>query len=203
MSSLHAFILGAALMASMIMSFGPQNYFVIRTALRAEKIWIVPLVCFLCDALLTSCGVFLVGAVLGNSGSLRHTFSGLGAAFLCLYGMKVFFFSSDAFAGELHASSNNSGTLRNIAFALGFSLLNPWVYFDTLVVLGAGAVSLEPACRVFFTSGALFISAVWFFGISIAARAAAPILSDARTARLLDIFLGAVCFGSAAQIYFS
>jgi L-lysine exporter family protein LysE/ArgO len=73
--------------------------------------------------------------------------------------------------------------------AAGFTLLNPHVYLDTLLMGSIGAQQ-PPQGRIGFVAGAATASALWFSGLGFGARLLAPVFARPRAWQGLDILIG-------------
>ena len=83
---------------------------------------------------------------------------------------------------------------------LGFSLLNPHVYLDTVVLVGAVGAQHAGLDRLAFGLGACTASFVWFFSLAYGARLLAPVLATRRAWQVLDGLIGLTMFGLAALL---
>jgi L-lysine exporter family protein LysE/ArgO len=88
-----------------------------------------------------------------------------------------------------------------VAAVLGFTLLNPHVYLDTVILVGSVANQFGQD-RWAFGIGAMFASVVWFFSIGFGARAASGLMSKPIFWRILDSLIACVMFGIAAMLAF-
>ena len=61
-----AFWQGVGLGAGLIIAIGAQNAFVLRQGLKKQHVFLVALVCTLCDAALITLGVAGFGSVVGS-----------------------------------------------------------------------------------------------------------------------------------------
>ncbi|HSY27644.1 MAG TPA: LysE family transporter, partial [Burkholderiaceae bacterium] len=87
-----------------------------------------------------------------------------------------------------------------VASAFSFSLLNPHVYLDTVVLLGAvGGQQIGPA-RIAFTAGAMAASTIWFFSLGYGARLLAPLFAKPMAWRVLDGLIALVMWMIAASL---
>ncbi len=84
--------------------------------------------------------------------------------------------------------------------ALAFSLLNPHVYLDTVVILGSIASRYPVNQRVSFGIGAMLASTVWFFGLVYGAGWLAPLFKRPVVWRVLDLLIGCVMWTIAASL---
>jgi L-lysine exporter family protein LysE/ArgO len=81
---------------------------------------------------------------------------------------------------------------RTVALAmLGFTLLNPHVYLDTVLLLGSIANQYGDE-RWWFAAGAATASVTWFSTLGFGATVAAPLMSRPITWRILDVVIGLV-----------
>ena len=71
------------------------------------------------------------------------------------------------------------------------SLLNPHVYLDTVVLLGAVGSSLALGHRTAFAAGAMTASLLWFSLLGLLARRWAPVLGRPGVWRMVEAFTGA------------
>lgn len=195
---MSSFLAGLASGLSFIVAIGAQNAFVLRQGLRQEHVFWVCLVCALSDALLIAVGVAGVGALSEAAPWFRPVMIYGGAAFLIVYGAKSFL-NAWRGAGHLDAAKAEKAPLWPVlATVLTLTWLNPHVYLDTVVLLGA--VSSQYPDRLAFAIGAMAASFGFFFSLGYAARFVAPILSSARAWRILEIVIGATMWAIAWKL---
>ena len=87
--------------------------------------------------------------------------------------------------------------------ALAFSLLNPHVYLDTLLVLGGIGSTLFGVDRFVFWLGGATASYVWFFGTGFLAHKLAPLFQSERAGRVIDSSVGLITFTLAAILAYN
>jgi L-lysine exporter family protein LysE/ArgO len=185
---LQGFLLGMGL----IIAIGAQNAFVLRQGLMRQHVFAVALVCATCDSSLILVGVTGIGGLIATSGTFMVATTWGGVLFLGYYGLRSF--RSALRPGSLGAA-NGVGqlTLRaTVLSALSFSLLNPHVYLDTLVLVGSVGGHYPADLRPLFALGAMAASTIWFFGLSYGAGLLTPYFSRPATWRVLDMFVGCV-----------
>ena len=98
-----------------------------------------------------------------------------------------------AFAREPEAIATGAApaALRTTVLAcLAFTFLNPHVYLDTVLLIGA--VASQHPSRWMFAAGAALASTVWFVALGGGARWLAPALSRPAGRRALDGAIAAV-----------
>ncbi len=133
---LAVFVQGLVLGLSLIVAIGAQNAFVLRQGLRREQVGSIVLFCAVSDALLIGAGVLGMAQALGDRPWLARILALAGAAFLAVYGMRALRRARTPQA--LHAMADGSGLSRSAALAqaAAFTLLNPHVYLDTVLLSG-------------------------------------------------------------------
>ncbi|MEG0041201.1 MAG: LysE family transporter, partial [Massilia sp.] len=92
-------------------------------------------------------------------------------------------------SGDAAAQAQTLGAA--LATVLALSLLNPHVYLDTVVLLGAVGSSLAASERSSFALGAITASALWFSAIGLGARRFASTLARPGVWRVIEALTGA------------
>ncbi len=181
---------GFALGGTLIIAIGAQNAFVLRQGLRREHVGAVVAFCALADALLIAAGVVGIGQVLVRLPALALWLTLGGAAFLTVYGLRALL--RGAKPGQLQAAAAGSGTTRRAALAqaAAFTLLNPHVYLDTVLLVGAVGSAQPAALRPWFVAGAAMASVLWFSALGYGARLLAPWFARPGAWRVLDAGVG-------------
>ncbi len=87
---MYNFFYGLFLSGSMIIAIGAQNIHVIKNGIAKNNILCIVLICFLCDFLLMSTGVFFVGSISKISKRATLIISILSVFFLLIYGALYF-----------------------------------------------------------------------------------------------------------------
>jgi L-lysine exporter family protein LysE/ArgO len=184
------FFQGLALSFGLIVAIGAQNAFVLRQGLRREHVGSVVLFCATADAILIMAGVFGMAQALGDRPDWARALALAGAVFLAWYGWKALMRMRKP--DRLHAASGGEGLKRTAALAqaAAFTLLNPHVYLDTVLLVGSmGAQQPEPL-RGWFVAGAAVASATWFSLLGFGARWMAPWFAHPRAWQALDGLIG-------------
>lgn len=186
---LPSFLTGFAMSAALIMAIGAQNLFVLRQGLKREHVGPIVLFCGAADALLIAAGVGGVGALLGAMPQLTMALTIGGALFLGWYAIKAF---ARMMAPEAMAvTAQGSVTLgRALATTAAFTFLNPHVYLDTVLLMGAAGSAHAPALRPVFVAGAASASILWFVGLGYGARILTPVFARHAAWRVLDGIVG-------------
>jgi L-lysine exporter family protein LysE/ArgO len=87
-----------------------------------------------------------------------------------------------------------------ITTCLALTFLNPHVYLDTVVLIGALSGRHAGAGALAFGAGAGLASLLWFYGLGYAARLAAPFFARPKAWRVLDTLIGVVMLILAARL---
>lgn len=181
-----AYLQGLALGFGLIVAIGAQNAFVLRQGLRREHVGTIVIFCASADAVLMTAGVFGMAQVLGSQPQFANALALAGAVFLAWYGWKALLRLRQA--GQLHASTGEQHLTRLGALmqAAAFTLLNPHVYLDTLVLVGNLGAQQPEALRGWFVVGTCSASVLWFSLLGYGARWLAPWFARPRAWQILD-----------------
>lgn len=198
-NTLPTFLTGFVMSGALIMAIGAQNVFVLRQGLKREHVGPIVLFCGFADAILIAAGVGGVGALLGAMPQLTLALTLGGAAFLAWYGFKAF---QRVLAPEAMAMTATEGV--NLGCALGttaaFTFLNPHVYLDTVLLMGAAGSAHAPALRPFFVAGAATASITWFASLGYGARILTPLFARPSAWKVLDAIVCIVMLTLAASL---
>jgi L-lysine exporter family protein LysE/ArgO len=183
------FLTGFAMSGALIMAIGAQNLFVLRQGLKREHVGLVVLFCGSADAILIAAGVAGVGAMLGAMPQLTLALTVGGATFLSWYGFKAFqrVMAPEAMTVASQPAVSLGGALAATA---AFTFLNPHVYLDTVILMGATGSAHAPDLRPVFVAGAATASVSWFAALGYGARVLTPVFARPGAWKVLD---GIVC----------
>lgn len=194
-----ALLTGALLGGSLIVAIGAQNAFVLRQGLQGRHVGPVVAFCIAADVLLMTAGVAGLGAALGRAPVLTTLLTLGGAAFLAAYGVAA---ARRALApGVLAAApAPQLGRRQALAQVAAFTFLNPHVYLDTVLLVGAVGAQQPAPLRPMFLLGAGLASAVWFTALGYGARLVAPWLAKPAAWRFLDGLIALTMWALAAGL---
>ncbi len=194
------FIQGLVLSLGLIVAIGAQNAFVLRQGLRREHVGSIVLFCALADALLITAGVMGMARALGESPGLARALALAGAVFLTLYGWRAL--QRARHASRLTASEDGAGLTRGAALAqaAAFTLLNPHVYLDTVLLVGSIGAQQPAGMQPWFIAGASAASLGWFTSLGFGARWLAPWFARPRAWQVLDALIGLTMWVLAALL---
>ncbi|CUH76184.1 LysE/ArgO family amino acid transporter [Tropicibacter naphthalenivorans] len=194
---MDAALAGFALSLGLIVAIGAQNAFVLRQGLRRAHVLPVVLVCALSDAVLIAAGVAGFGALTRLVPGLEWGMRLFGAAFLIWYGARTLL--SAWRGGEALTAGGETGTWQSaVLTCLALTWLNPHVYLDTVVMLGAISAGYDD--RLAFAIGAMSASGVFFVTLGYGARALAPVFARPAAWRILDLLIGLTMFAIALSL---
>lgn len=187
---------------SLILAIGAQNAFVLRQGLiRAHVLWVV-VFCACSDAVLIALGVLGMGAAIEAVPELNRGVMLAGAAFLMVYGA---FAVRRAFSPEGGLAPSMAGTTASLGGTLGtcaaLTWLNPHVYVDTVMLMGAIATPFAEAGHggAFILGGAL-ASLVFFTTLGYGARMLAPVFARPGAWRVFDLGVAAIMWTIALAL---
>jgi len=187
MFSQQVFLQGLGLGASLIMAIGAQNAHVIRTGVRGQHMLPTVATCIVVDVVLIALGMAGLGALVEASPTLMALARYGGAAFLLWYGWRCWKSSLRGGASlALSAEAKTQTVGRALATVLALSLLNPHVYLDTVVLLGAVGSSLAGDARPSFALGAMTASVLWFSALGLGAQRFASVLGRPAVWRVIE-----------------
>ena len=198
-SAASAAFTGATLGLTLIVAIGAQNAFVLRQGLRREHVGPIVAFCALADALLMLAGVAGLARVLGGRTQLAFWLTVGGASFLLLYGLRALWRA--ARPGSLRAAQGQASVTlaQALAQTAAFTLLNPHVYLDTVLLLGSVGAQMGET-RWWFASGAALSSVLWFSALGYGARWLAPLFARPRSWQVLDGLIGVVMLALAGML---
>ena len=191
MFSQQVFLQGLGMGASLIMPIGAQNAHVIRTGVSGRHVGLTVAACVLVDITLIALGMAGLGKLVDSSGWMLAAARYGGAAFLRWYGLRCW--TSAWRGGAVTPAGQEAGHLsrrRALLTVLAMSLLNPHVYLDTVVLLGAVGGSLAAGHRGAFAAGAMTASLLWFCALGLLARRCAFVLGRPAVWRAIEAFTG-------------
>lgn len=195
---LQGFSFGAAT----IIPIGAQNAYVLNQGIKRNHHLTTATLCSFLDIFFISLGVFGGGAILASNEVLLTSITFGGIAFLLYYGFLSLksAFSTQSDESESGSDSIIRGKRAVILGALAVTVLNPHLYLDTIVILGSIGGKFEGYDRVSFAVGTIMASFVWFYSLSIGAAKLAPLLSQPKVKKGIDIAVGIVMFVIAISL---
>jgi L-lysine exporter family protein LysE/ArgO len=187
------FIEGLVLQASLILVLGAQNLFVLESGLKRRKHYFVASICSLCDAILISVGVLGAASLFVQVPALKIFFGVLGVAFLAFYGILKLRENPQTSSHSQAMRNKNPSTKLVLSQTLAFSLLNPHVYLDAIILIGGYSAKFETLSgRALFGLGATSFSVIWFFGLATLSARMSRYLNNPQVMRWIARVSGSV-----------
>lgn len=198
---MFAFLPGFFAGLGLIVAIGAQNAFVIRQGLTRQHVFVVVAICALADAALIALGIAGLGAIIQGLPWLLEGVRWFGVAYLTWFGITSV---RSAFKNDVMdiSGAQTTSLKKVVAAVLGFTLLNPHVYLDTVILLGSISNQFAED-RWVFGLGAMTASIVWFSSIGFGARAASRFMSKPIFWRVLDSLIAVVMFSIAFYLAFA
>ena len=186
---------------TLIAAIGAQNAFVLRQGIRREHVLPVVALCTVSDIVLISVGIAGVGALITAHPSALNIAKFGGAAFLVGYGLLA---ARRAWRPSSLTPSEKAPArlIEVLVTCAALTFLNPHVYLDTVVLLGALANEHRDE-RWLFGVGAVTASAVWFVGLGLGARRLAGLFASPLTWRILDGLIAVMMIGLGVSLSLS
>ena len=180
-------ITGLLLGASLIIAIGAQNTFVLRQGIRREHVAAVVALCAALDIVLMCAGVLGLGALVSAQPRLLTAAAIGGALVLACYALMALRRALHPAALQAAGAGPAQPLARVLAQTLSISLLNPHVYLDTVVLVGAVGARQPAGTQGSFLLGASLASLLWFALLGFGGRALAPLFTRPVAWRVLDL----------------
>jgi L-lysine exporter family protein LysE/ArgO len=200
---------GAALCASLIVTIGAQNAFVLRQGITRSHVGKIVVLCTISDFLLIAAGVGDASALATHYPRLVEVVLYGGLAYLAWFGLSTLrrAWRPGHAVMEVNGEDPSAPAARRqsggavVLMTLAFTWLNPHVYVDVLLLIGTAGAREPEGARMAFALGAMTISPLWFASLGYGARLLAPLFRKATAWRLLDGAIGSmVLLVAAAQL---
>jgi L-lysine exporter family protein LysE/ArgO len=187
---------GAALCASLIVTIGAQNAFVLRQGIMRSHVGKIVALCALSDFILIGAGVGGASVLVVRYPSFVHAMLYVGLAYLAWFGISALRRAVRPGHAVLDAGAGGTAptqrTLSIVLMTLAFTWLNPHVYLDTFLLIGTAGAREPQGARVAFALGAMATSGIWFVSLGYGARMLAPLFRRASAWRVLDGAIGSM-----------
>jgi len=195
------YLTGLSLMATLIMPIGMQNAFVLNQGIRRQHHLFVASFCSIADAVFMSVGVWGGAKVFTTYPWLLTSIGIVGSLFMFYYGYLCF---KSAYQGDnSFTKETKSHNFKAILLACcAFTILNPHVYIDTIVILGGFAANLSAEQRPWFVLGGISGSFLWFFGLSLLGQKLSPILSKPKSQQIINFVIACMMWLLASYLLY-
>jgi L-lysine exporter family protein LysE/ArgO len=203
-----AFAHGFALSASLIVTIGPQNAFVLRQGLVRSHVGKIVALCCASDFLLIAAGVSGTATLCARYPHFVKAALYVGLAYLAWFGLCALrrAWRSGHAVIDLDTQGGSGSvpqrSARSIVFmTLAFTWLNPHLYVEVMLLIGTAGAREPEGSRVAFALGAMLASLIWFPALGYGARLLAPLFRHVGAWRVLDGAIGSmVLLVAAAQL---
>lgn len=188
--------------AGLIIAIGAQNAHVLRMGLQRQHVLLTVFICILCDAIAITLGVAGIGQFIQQNDILMFIAKWGGVAFLTWYGLKALKRAVFAQASLYvrHAEEKITRTTA-VHLVLAVSVLNPHLYLDSMVLLGAiGSQHAAGQAKIAFIVGAVAASIIWFTLLGWGAGKMAPWFKKPIAWRCIDLFVAFMMFTVAGLL---
>ena len=190
---------GFALGLSLIIAIGAQNVFVLQQGLMRSHVFAVCITCAVSDAVLISIGVGGFHLIAKSAAWIEPLLTTAGAVFLFVYGAMSA--RKSIWPGETAQIGNPvSRPLASVVITcLAITWLNPHVYLDTVVFLGA--ISTQYGSRFSFGAGAVAASLFFFLTLGYGAQRLSHVFESQLAWRILDAIVALVMWSIAFRLF--
>jgi L-lysine exporter family protein LysE/ArgO len=200
--SVSVYVTGLMAGLSLIVAIGAQNAFVLRQGLLGAHVFAVSLACSLSDAALIALGVTSFRQIADVAPWFVPVMRYGGAAFLIWYGARNLYSASRSTEALAAGDARASNLTQTLAMCLALTWLNPHVYLDTVLLLGAISTRF-PGEQASFGAGAMTGSFLFFFALGYGATALRPIFASPGSWRALEALMALTMWTIALKLIIS
>ncbi|MCJ8344450.1 LysE family transporter [bacterium] len=188
----HYFSEGFLLQASLILALGAQNLFVIETGIKKQYHFVVASICSLCDFFLIFLGVLGTSQLFVIFPRIKIIVGSIGVLFLLYYALIKL--KESFFPPQFEQKSKQDISLKSTMLtSLAFTLFNPHVYLDTIVLIGGYSSKFDTLqIKLIFALGAASFSTLWFFALAFFASQCKDLMSSKKSMSLFSLFSGII-----------
>jgi len=191
--NLTAYSHGAVLSASLIVTIGAQNAFVLRQGIMRSHVGKIVALCSLSDFILIAAGVGGASTLAARYPRFVEFVLYAGLAYLAWFGIGALSRAlrpghavMEVQGGSAGIAPGGQSALAAVLTTLALTWLNPHVYLDAMLLIGTAGAREPENGRLAFALGAMTASLIWFVSIGYGARFLAPLFRKAAAWRLLD-----------------
>lgn len=190
--------------AGLIVAIGPQNVFVLRQGVARRHTGSIVAVCAISDVVLIVAGVAGLGAIVAAHPqviTVAKMVGGLYVLGLGLLAAKRCLRSNEAISANAE-EAESAGRWVAVGTALALTWLNPHVYLDTVLTMGAIANGHGNG-KWAFAIGACLASILWFAALGGGARRLSRFFASPRAWKILDAVVALIMIGMAIALFAS
>lgn len=192
---MEIYLQGLFIALSLFATIGAQNMFVIKQGVLKNHTFWVCLTCIICDIVLVTIGVFGVGEFLAKNKIFTILLGAIGTLFVLSYGilsLRAAFRANQQL--EFNIQEHKTSLTKTITQTLAMTLLNPHVYLDTILILGAVALPFNINEKLLLSTGIISASCLWFLCLGFAANKASILFKNPKSWVILNSFTALVMF---------
>jgi len=181
-------ILGFLTGMSLILAIGAQNIFVIEQGLKKNFVFLVCSICALSDIILIFLGIFLFQyfEFFFNS-AVKLIFNILLLGFLLHFIWSKI--NNDKKKVLFKTSKTKITLLKTLLKTMGFTYLNPHVYFDTVFFLGNFSKGFLIEQKYYFGIGASIASISFFFLLGFLSQYFAKYIQNEKIWKIINFII--------------
>jgi L-lysine exporter family protein LysE/ArgO len=196
-----SFAEGLLLGLGLFTSIGPKDTFVIKRALSGQHLIVLAMVCAGSDALLIVLGSAGLAALLARSPLFLSLSLWGGIAYLlCLGGLALRAAITGSKPAETVEVKLRYTARQTLYSSAAISLLNPYAWMDTVLVIGAIAASKDAGLRISFMLGTISASLIWFFFLTYFSHACRWLFTRKSAWRALDGLVACMMLSMALHL---
>ncbi|TSD95225.1 amino acid transporter [Gordonia rubripertincta] len=190
--------------AGLIVAIGPQNVFVLRQGVARCHTGAIVAVCAISDVVLIVAGVAGLGAIVAAHPQVIAVAKLIGGLYVLVLGLlaaRRCLRSNEAIAANAE-EAESAGRWVAVGTALALTWLNPHVYLDTVLTMGAIANGHGNG-KWAFAIGACLASVLWFTTLGGGARRLSHFFASPRAWKILDAVVAVIMIGMAVALFAS
>ena len=190
--------------AGLIVAIGPQNVFVLRQGVARRHTGAIVAVCAISDVVLIVAGVAGLGAIVAAHPQVITVGKIVGGLYVLALGLlaaKRCLRSNEAIAANAE-EAESAGRWVAVGTALALTWLNPHVYLDTVLTMGAIANGHGNG-KWAFAIGACVASILWVTALGGGARRLSHLVASPRAWKILDGVVAVIMIGMAIALFVS
>ncbi|MCR5978153.1 amino acid transporter [Gordonia jinghuaiqii] len=190
--------------AGLIIAIGPQNVYVLRQGVARRHTAPIVAVCAISDVVLIVAGVAGLGALVATHPQVVTVAKIAGGLYILVLGLLAARRSlrSNAAIATNAGEAESAGRWVAVGTALALTWLNPHVYLDTVLTMGAIANGHGNG-KWAFAIGACAASVIWFTALGGGARKLSGFFASPGAWKVLDAVVAVIMIAMAVALFVS
>tara|TARA_Y100001935_G_C17060764_1_gene386609 strand:+ start:43 stop:651 length:609 start_codon:yes stop_codon:yes gene_type:complete len=189
---MSAIITGFMLCFSLNCVIGAQNTYLFRQGVRNEYVYSLAAFCTISDFVLIMAGVYGMSLIVSQFYiDLFLILSALCLLFYGIYRIKNIMSLSYGVSDEIYLQRSFR---KSILAMSAFTLLNPHVYLDTVILIGSASLQYNRDEKIFYILGATVASIVFFYGVAILSRLFSSLSKNITLLKSVDVITSIILF---------